>query len=943
MPGFEGYTAATALSNDDLLLTLDDPAGSKLTKKVSASLLRAYANAGLLVNAKDPSYGATGDGTTDDSVAIQAALDQAGTTFNVAAQAGVTGAIVYLPKGFYRATDLSVPPNVNLVGAGYGPTVLRANGNNPLLNVSDFCSVSNMWLHGDSRNIDIVYVDRAARVTLDHLYVTNSAGNGIVFEGTDGTNSAHANYVTELYMLDITGVGVFCRGDYVYDQQFQNIFIARAGIGLQLESGAVQVSDFHIWECTSHGIYVNGGRICRFTNGYTETNAGAGAVVNSRGASFVNVDFYRNTGGGAVMDGSDRSIFSACQFRDNTGPGLTLTNHLYAIVTGSRFFDVQATKTQTYAIVSTGASDYLRADGNEMQASFHVTGSTSLVGTHNQIAPTNLIDTNRTVHPATYAASQPTTVALTRDAGQTGDLVFESRSGGTDLARFILRLGNGAESGSNAGSDFSLEARDDSGASLGTVLSVLRSSRSVTLFAPVKLASASGSQLRSGSGSPEGVATAPVASVYLRTDGGANTSLYVKETGTGNTGWVPYGSAGLLAANNLSDVASPATSRANLNVDKRTAVADAAYTILATDVVVELTSITVPRTFTLPAASALNPGQRIYVKDVSGSVTATNSLSVARAGSDTIDGQTSITLTSARSFVTLESDGTSKWSIVSRSLFVDRQVFTANGTWTKPWWADANATTTIDIVGGGGGGGSGRRGAAGSVRCGGGGGGGGGRTVEVFPTADLPATLTFTVGTAGTAGAAQTVDSTDGAAGGTGGNSTLTGTGVSLLAQGGTGGSGGTASSGTGGTAPGTVQGAAVGGNASATGGVGVAGNFGALGGSGGAAGGGITSGDAVSNGGAGRASFYWGGGTGGSAGTSPGGAGGNATAPTNTYASGVSGGSGASSITGAGGSAGTSAGHGAGGSGGGASLNGNNSGAGAAGVAGLCVITTHG
>lgn len=41
-----------------------------------------------------------------------------------------------------------------------------------------------------------------------------------------------------------------------------------------------------------------------------------------------------------------------------------------------------------------------------------------------------------------------------------------------------------------------------------------------------------------GTGSPEGVVTAPVGSLYTRTDGGAGTTLYVKESGTGNTGWV---------------------------------------------------------------------------------------------------------------------------------------------------------------------------------------------------------------------------------------------------------------------------------------------------------------------------------------------------------------------------------------------------------------------
>lgn len=40
-----------------------------------------------------------------------------------------------------------------------------------------------------------------------------------------------------------------------------------------------------------------------------------------------------------------------------------------------------------------------------------------------------------------------------------------------------------------------------------------------------------------GSGSPEGVVTAPVGSLYSRTNGGTGTTLYVKESGAGNTGW----------------------------------------------------------------------------------------------------------------------------------------------------------------------------------------------------------------------------------------------------------------------------------------------------------------------------------------------------------------------------------------------------------------------
>jgi hypothetical protein len=41
-----------------------------------------------------------------------------------------------------------------------------------------------------------------------------------------------------------------------------------------------------------------------------------------------------------------------------------------------------------------------------------------------------------------------------------------------------------------------------------------------------------------GKGSPEGKVTAAHPALYLRLDGGASTSLYVKESGSSSTGWV---------------------------------------------------------------------------------------------------------------------------------------------------------------------------------------------------------------------------------------------------------------------------------------------------------------------------------------------------------------------------------------------------------------------
>jgi hypothetical protein len=63
------------------------------------------------------------------------------------------------------------------------------------------------------------------------------------------------------------------------------------------------------------------------------------------------------------------------------------------------------------------------------------------------------------------------------------------------------------------------------------------------------------SNIISGVSAPEGSVTAPIGSLFLRSDGGTATSLYVKESGTGNTGWIGVGAgASTTNLNSLSDV-----------------------------------------------------------------------------------------------------------------------------------------------------------------------------------------------------------------------------------------------------------------------------------------------------------------------------------------------------------------------------------------------------
>lgn len=54
----------------------------------------------------------------------------------------------------------------------------------------------------------------------------------------------------------------------------------------------------------------------------------------------------------------------------------------------------------------------------------------------------------------------------------------------------------------------------------------------------------SGQSVIQGSGSPEGVVSAVQGSIFMRSDGGVGTSVYIKESGSGNTGWTAINSTG---------------------------------------------------------------------------------------------------------------------------------------------------------------------------------------------------------------------------------------------------------------------------------------------------------------------------------------------------------------------------------------------------------------
>lgn len=121
-------------------------------------------------------YGATGNGVTDDSSAINAAIT---------ALQSAGGGTLFFPPATYLCNNLAVTAsNVRLLGAGANASVLKKNGSGTLLSFTGatspssgsthvrYCSVDNLGLNGNGQSgtaLQLYYVD--------NFYIQNSQIN----------------------------------------------------------------------------------------------------------------------------------------------------------------------------------------------------------------------------------------------------------------------------------------------------------------------------------------------------------------------------------------------------------------------------------------------------------------------------------------------------------------------------------------------------------------------------------------------------------------------------------------------------------------------------------------------------------------------------------------------------------------------------------------------
>ena len=225
-------------------------------------------------------YGATGDGTTDDTAACQAAIH--------AAEAVTVGiATVYFPTGVYVVEPLYVESsNVRVVGDGKGSMLRLAPGT---YNPSDSIGVLNF--HGTAmERLSGCSVERVA-VDGNRSNVTNS-GDEFDLECFSFT------YTDEMHVVDCYAIDAYADGfdfDESADGTVRGCYAdscGGAGFHISINSTRIRVSDSFAYNC--------GDELSTKRSGFdTVTSVSDSAFINC-----VARDCYR----GFYLQGTDNSV-----------------------------------------------------------------------------------------------------------------------------------------------------------------------------------------------------------------------------------------------------------------------------------------------------------------------------------------------------------------------------------------------------------------------------------------------------------------------------------------------------------------------------------------------------------------------------------------------------------------------------------------------------------
>lgn len=488
-------------------------------------------------------YGMLADGVTDDTQALQTALTAAGT-------AG--GGSVWLPVGTVVTTGVTVPAGVWLRGQGLGSVLkLRAAANAAVVTLSGArARVSDLKIDGNAANQTTGFIAgvkfSAADCAADNVLVQDSFKYGFHAPNVDRPQIRNCRVVDSLYI----GIYVETTGTVdVVDALVTGCLVDRASLGASLVEGAIKFHGVSGKKVLRPRIGLNtvvmpaspvsAACVCIETFGGVDNavivgNATSGGTI---GVSIDTSDHVNVTGNSAIgpsLYGIEVVSSDSPSISGNTISGASLTTRGIEVAgagSSSSFVSVSGntvTGCVQYGIHSQGATQIVVA-GNTVNC----VGATSMVqiaaATYAAVTGNQLADAGLTTHNGVFFDTclwVTATGNVIAGTDQNGVVLFATTA--VTIRSFVFGNAIDIAAGNSVATQLS------GGAALSTQSMAWGNSDG----APNLLNHAGNVRILNGTGTPESAQGAGIGSLYVRTDGGAVTTLYVKESGTGTTGWV---------------------------------------------------------------------------------------------------------------------------------------------------------------------------------------------------------------------------------------------------------------------------------------------------------------------------------------------------------------------------------------------------------------------
>jgi len=346
-------------------------------------------------NVKD--YGALGDGTTDDTTEIQAALDAV----------PAAGGAVFFPVGIYIVSAPLVPKNHTRMFGNSTPRY--ATGNLTLVSTeirlgASFAGAGMVSLPGTTRGVSIDHIGLAgnrvgtnvhgirfpdiAAVTGEMaVYVDNVQIQG--FTGSGMYGRLHVGILTNLMIMDNLGYGIECASGT--NDRWNDVKVGYSYLAFNRKGGVGFVSNG-----TTAGVSFISCRLER-----------SGQVAQNPENNPADAAWNADAAGARISRGY-RISFTNCDTDANTGPGFDVTG----TVAGSSAFLTDISFTSCVAGRDGGGDQTVNPTANGVSSGFRVRGFSSIAADVAKfISFTNCTSTTGKSKDSGPAAGAPTSPA----------------------------------------------------------------------------------------------------------------------------------------------------------------------------------------------------------------------------------------------------------------------------------------------------------------------------------------------------------------------------------------------------------------------------------------------------------------------------------------------------------------------------------------------------